>query len=158
MTLEQRVERLEAVEAVDRLMSRYGECIDNGYDLAGLEQVLTEDLEWTSNAFGSYGSRDEYLAGQATIAKGVEWAFHTMHPVAIDVHDATAASGTFYLLMLATFLDGESREPIVLSARYDNRFVKEDGRWRCSRMEVEFHQVSRLHEGWVRERFWPSPA
>jgi hypothetical protein len=157
MTLEQRIRRLEDERAIERLMARYGECVDNQYDLDGLERLLTEDLVWTSNAFGEYEGRSVYIAGQSEISKGVEWAFHVMAPIDVGVAaDGKTAEGTFYLLMLATFIDRESgsRAPIVLSARYDNRFVKADGTWRCRQMRVHFHQVSSLTEGWVVERFW----
>jgi SnoaL-like domain len=156
-TLEQRVQRLEDERAIERLMARYGECVDNEYDLNGLEQLLSEDLVWSSNAFGEYRSRSAYLAGQREISKGVDWAFHVMAPVNVDVAaDGSTAEGTFYLLMLATFIGGESgsRVPIILSARYDSCFVKGDGTWRCREMRVHFHQVSPLTKGWVVERFW----
>jgi SnoaL-like domain len=156
-TLEERVQRLEDVEAIERVMARYGECVDQSYDLAGLEQVLTEDLHWKSNAFGEYRGRVEYLNGQAEISKGVEWAFHQMVPIRVDVAGDRTAQGTFYLLMLATFVDDAgARAPIVLSARYDNSFVDDGEGWRCSRMAVEFHQVSSVTEGWVAEQFWGS--
>jgi hypothetical protein len=154
-SLEERIQKLEDVIAIERLMSRYGECVDNNYDLVGLEQVLAPDLIWSSNAFGSYEGRDAYLAGQEEIGKGVAWAFHVMAPVRVTANGSTA-DGTFYLLMLGTFLTkgGTEREPIILTARYDNEFRRYDDGWRCSRMQVKFQQVSRLAEGWVREPFF----
>lgn len=153
--LAERVQRLEDAEAIERLMSRYGECVDNNYDLVGMEAILTPDLHWESNAFGSYRDRAEYLEGQRQIAKGVEWAFHSMAPVRVDV-EGDRATGTFYLLMLATFrtTDG-GKVPIILSARYDNTFRQTADRWQCDQMKVEFHQVSVLTRGWVDERFFP---
>jgi ketosteroid isomerase-like protein len=155
--LAERVQRMEDERAIERLMKSYGECVDNNYDLAGLEQLLTDDLVWTSNAFGEYEGRDAYLAGQAEISKGVEWAFHVMSALRVDLDAGGArAAGTFYLLMLATFIGAkpDARVPIVLSARYDNSFVKEGVTWRCNRMRVNFHQVSSLTEGWVEKRYW----
>ena len=156
LTLEERLTRLEDAQAIQRVMSTYGESVDNGYDLAALERLLTQDLVWTSNAFGEYHGRKEYLEGQAQIGKGVAWAFHVMVPLRIDVLDEVRARGTFYLLMLGTFIRGDTaaREPMVISARYDNEFAKQDDVWRCSRMNVHFNQVSRLTEGWVREQYW----
>lgn len=155
-TLEDRVRRLEDVEEIQRVMTRYGAFVDASYDLDGLRTVLAEDLVWTSNAFGSFEGLDAYLAGQEEIAKGVAWAFHMMIPIDVSVSSPASATGTFYLLMLGTYLDatGSEREPIVLSARYDNEFRREEEGWRCCRMQVDFHQVSRLGEGWVREQYW----
>jgi SnoaL-like protein len=154
LTLDVRVQRIEDVEAIKRLMGSYGECVDNDYDLDGMRELLSEDLVWTSNAFGAYEGLEAYLAGQDEISKGVDWAFHQMVALRVDV-DGDAATGTFYLLMLATFVaSDDARVPIVLSARYDNEFARTAGGWRCSRMNVEFHQVSSLTEGWVGERFW----
>ena len=157
LELERRVEKLEDVKSIERMMAAYGRCVDDGYNLAGLEELLTEDLVWKSNAFGEYSGRDSYLRGQNEISKGVEWAFHAMVPIDVSLTGRDVATGIFYLLMLATFLDTEGgRQPIVLSARYDNSFRREGEAWRCSRMNVTFHQVSRLTEGWVLERFWQS--
>jgi hypothetical protein len=155
-SLADRLQRLEDERAVERVMARYGECVDNSYDLEGMEAILTEDLVWRSNAFGEYEGRDAYFDGQREISKGVDWAFHVMSPIRVEVApDGSSAEGTFYLLMLATFIGSDhGRVPIVLTARYDNNFVKSDGTWRCNRMAVNFHQVSSLHEGWVVERFW----
>jgi hypothetical protein len=155
ITLEQRIQRLEDVDAVQRLMATYGECVDNSYDLDGMRQILADDLVWTSNAFGEYQGLEAYLEGQRQISTGVEWAFHQMVPLRVDV-DGDRATGTFYLLMLATFLgDGvDTRVPIILSARYDNEFSREAAGWKCSRMGVNFHQVSPLTEGWVAKQYW----
>lgn len=156
-TTEERLQSLEDAIAIERLMARYGECVDNSYDLAGLAEILTDDLVWTSNAFGAYEGLESYLAGQAEISKGVEWAFHVMSPVRV-VTDQDVGRGTFYLLMLATFLrnEGTLRVPIILSARYDNEFRREGTGWKCSRMNVEFHQVSPVNVGWVEEQFPPA--
>jgi hypothetical protein len=156
-SLEERIRLLEDVKDIERLMARYGECVDNDYDLEGMKEILAEDLVWTSNAFGEYEGLPAYLAGQAEISKGVEWAFHAMVPVRVEVTGGSSARGTFYLLMLATFISsGGDRVPIILSARYDNEFIRANGSWACNRMNVEFHQVSTLTEGWVVERFWQS--
>jgi hypothetical protein len=154
-TLEDRVKRLEDTLAVGRVMATYGECIDNGYDWAGLESILAPDLRWESNAFGSYANRAEYFEGQRKIKAGISWAFHTYAPVRITI-EGDKAKGTFYLLMLATFLskDGSGRAPIVLSARYDNDFRRSDRGWLCERMKVQFHQVSPITRGWVEEQFF----
>jgi hypothetical protein len=154
--LDRRLRRVEDTWAIQRLMARYGECVDNGYDLEGLAELLSEDLIWESNAFGEYRGRDAYLEGQARIGAGVAWAFHMMNPLRIDFDGEDRARGTFYLFMLGTFLgpDDGSEHPVVLTARYDNTFVKRDREWRCNRMQVRFNQVSRWTEGWVKERFW----
>ncbi|HEX2232132.1 MAG TPA: nuclear transport factor 2 family protein [Thermoleophilaceae bacterium] len=153
-TLAARVQRLEDVEAISRLMSAYGRSVDDDYDLDSMAELLTHDLVWESNEFGSYHSRDEYIAGQREIARGVRWGFHHMVPVSIKPTGSDTASGVFYLLMLATFADAEGEEPMVISARYENQFRRGEDGWRCSRMNVNFHQVSPLTVGWVRERFW----
>src|SRR6266542_6911486 len=92
-SLNRRLRRLEDTMAIERLMARYGECVDNSYDLEGLEKLLSEDLIWESNAFGEYRGRDAYLEGQARIGAGVAWAFHLMNPLRIDVDGANEATG-----------------------------------------------------------------
>ena len=45
------------------------------------------------------------------------------------------------------------RDAVVMSAIYNDTFVKENGEWRFKKVEVEFHQVSDLDKGWVLQQF-----
>jgi hypothetical protein len=44
-------------------------------------------------------------------------------------------------------------DAVVMSAIYNDTFVKENGEWRFKKVEVEFHQVSDLDKGWVLQQF-----
>jgi hypothetical protein len=155
--LEQRVQRLEDIEAIKRLQSEYGRCIDRGYDLEGLARLFVEDAVWESNAFGAYQNRQEFLDGQARIAKGVRWGFHSFACNGVDVAaDGRQASGNWYLVLFGTFVrkDGTTADPLLITATYDNTFVKLDGEWRFQRMKVHFHQSSDIRKGWIEQPFW----
>jgi hypothetical protein len=155
--LEQRVQRLEDIEAIKRLQSEYGRCIDRGYDLEGLARLFVEDAVWESNAFGAYQNRQEFLEGQARIAKGVRWGFHSFACNGVDVAaDGRQASGNWYLVLFGTFVrkDGTTADPLLITATYDNTFVKLDGEWRFQRMKVHFHQSSDIRKGWTEQPFW----
>ena len=83
-------------------------------------------------------------------------------PVVKVSDDGESATGTWYLIEFATMVRPDQRdEPgaldaVVMSAIYNDAFVRENGEWRFKKVEVEFHQVSDLDKGWVLQKFRPS--
>jgi hypothetical protein len=48
----------------------------------------------------------------------------------------------------------DAADPILVTARYDNSFVKLNGQWKFKHKKVHFHQVSDFRKGWVEQPFW----
>jgi hypothetical protein len=70
--------------------------------------------------------------------------------------DGQTATGSWYLIEFATMTrpsGGDATDAVVMSAIYNDTFVKENGEWRFKKVEVEFHQVSDLDKGWVLQQF-----
>jgi hypothetical protein len=162
-SLEARLARLEDIEAIKALKARYAYYCDHGYDADGMAGLFVEDSTWTSNAFGTYHGREAIRAFQANISSQILWALHFMICPVVDVSDdGENATGSWYLIELATMVRGSDapepdvRDAVVMSAVYNDTFVREDGQWKFKKVEVEFHQVSDLDKGWVLQKFRPS--
>jgi len=162
-SLEARLARLEDIEAIKALKARYAYYCDHGYDADGMASLFVEDSTWTSNAFGTYHGREAIRAFQANISSQILWALHFMICPVVDVSDdGQDATGSWYLIELATMVRGSDapepdvRDAVVMSAVYNDTFVREDGGWKFKKVEVEFHQVSDLDKGWVLQKFRPS--
>jgi hypothetical protein len=162
-SLEARLARLEDIEAIKALKARYAYYCDHGYDADGMASLFVEDSTWTSNAFGTYHGREAIRAFQANISSQILWALHFMICPVVDVSDdGQNATGSWYLIELATMVRGSDapepdvRDAVVMSAVYNDTFVREDGQWKFKKVEVEFHQVSDLDKGWVLQKFRPS--
>lgn len=160
-----RLARIEDTEAIRLLVAHYADLCDRGYgNEPGIRErvadavaaLFVEDGTWESNFFGSYHGRAAIRELIANIGGQVKWALHYLLSPAIDVAgDGLSASGTWYLLELATMVgeDGRGLDPVVISAVYRMTFAKEDGRWRFRRMVADFQQVSNLDRGWVEQQF-----
>lgn len=155
--LEERIARLEDIEAIHRLKGRYASYCDNGYDPEALIGLFAEGANWESNAFGSYHGRDEIHRFFSTISDEIRWATHFMICPSIDIAaDRLSATGSWYLLELGTLTgtdEPDALDAVIMTANYTDTFVKRDGRWWIKDLSVRFHQVSNLDAGWVRQPF-----
>ena len=156
-SVEARLARLEDIEAIKNLKARYAYYCDHGYDADGMASLFVEDSLWMSNEFGTYHGRQEIHAFQSRISSEILWALHFMIcPVVNISDDGETASGSFYLIEFATMTrasDPKTTDAVVMSAIYNDAFVRENGEWRFKTVSVEFHQVSDLEKGWVLQKF-----
>jgi SnoaL-like domain len=156
--LEARIQRLEDVQAIQDLKMDYAKLCDEGYDADGIVALFAseEDVEWVSDVFGTHEGRDGIHQWFDNVDEEIRWALHFMvNPVIEVADDGRTATGRFYLLELATMSspDGGDPDPVILTGKYADDFVKEDGRWRFKRIEINFEQVSNLDQGWVKQQF-----
>ena len=156
-SVEARLARLEDVEAIKNLKARYAYYCDHGYDADGMASLFVEDSLWTSNSFGTYHGRAAIHEFQSRISSEILWALHFMICPVVNVSDdGQSATGSWYLIEFATMTGlpaGEVTNAVVMSAIYNDTFVRENGEWRFKTVSVEFHQVSDLDKGWVLQKF-----
>jgi hypothetical protein len=156
--VEERIARLEDERAIIRLKHQYAKYCDEGYDADKFTTLFVEDSVWESNAFGVYHGRDEIHGFISTIGRdSIHWALHYMtNPIIEVADDGESARGTWLLLELATMapVDGSGeKDAVLITANYEDDFVRVDGEWRFKKVKAQFHQVSNLDQGWVRQPF-----
>src|SRR5262245_49824524 len=155
--IEQRLARLEDIEAIQRLKERYAYYCDNGYDADGFTSLFVDEAVWESNAFGIYHGKNEIHSFISGIQTQILWATHFMICPAITVApDGHSATGRWYLLELATMTgvdDQNGRDAVVMAANYEDSFVKENGEWKIRKVKVHFHNVSNLDQGWAKQQY-----
>jgi hypothetical protein len=156
-SLEARIQRLEDIEEIRNLKMRYAQICDEGYDADSIVALYAqrEDVEWVSDVYGTHVGRDGIHAWFADVDDEIRWAIHTMlNPIVEVAPDGRTAKGWFYLFMLATMAaPGGGEDAVIMTGKYVDDFVKEDGVWRFTRIEVNFEQVSNLDQGWVKQQF-----
>jgi hypothetical protein len=155
--LETRIQNLEDIEEIRNLVETYFDCIDRGYDLATLANVLEEDFEWRSSIGPPLRSRDAFVAAQTEVSGVVAWAFHLFTPVRVDLSAKPGAAARWNTLGLHTMNPSAGSHPpeaVLYTASYDARFRKSGGRWRIATMDIDFKQLSRWTRGWVEEPFF----
>ena len=149
-TLEERVQRLEDIEAIRRLKIRYARLCDAQYDPEGLAALFTDDAVWDGGSdFGVYQGKQAIRAFFAGVSKQITFALHYMIGHAIDIAPSgNEASGIWYLCVPATM----SGRAVWLAATYDDRYRKVGGQWLFSQVKVTVAFMTPYETGWVQER------
>lgn len=151
MTIEQRLERLEASNDVRALKMKYAALCDAGYPAKELGALFVEDCVWDGGEiFGKYEGRQAIEDFFTSTPARVPWAMH--YTVSGDISvgdDAKTASASWYLWQPMT-LDGGA---VWLIARYQDKYVKTDAGWQYADLKLDVQAVTPIDKGWVEQRF-----
>jgi uncharacterized protein (TIGR02246 family) len=136
MTIEERLQRLEDLEAIRRLMLEYRSCLDRK-DIRGYANLFAADGEFVAGDMRAQGP-DEIFAlvdgmrGTLLTDRGGDDVHIVANPtIEVDGDRATADSMWLYILR------GEHDEPVLSKiGSYHDVFTREDGRWRFLRREA----------------------
>lgn len=129
MNLENRITRLEDIEAVKALKYKYAQILDSGYNPDEVAALFVEDGLWSiSGVGGTAKGRENIKTHSAKLGSSIMWGQHNMFSPIIEISDdGEHAVGDFYLLCLLTMIETESEkgeEAYVLAGKYHDCFVK----------------------------------
>lgn len=150
--IEQRIARLEALEAIRDLDARYCRALDDS-DWDTLVSLFTDDGEFIglSRARGHAELRT-FFAGLAGAGLTAFW--HHVSNLEITL-DGTDLAGARSLLWQPCVQDGV---PNIAAGRYTDTLRRVDGIWRYATKQVSFDYFVPLTEGWDRGRFTVASA
>ena len=127
-SLASRLQRLEDMEEIRNVLLDYGRFLDSR-DLAAYSRLFAKDGEWA----GGFGSVRGPAAIQLFMEKNLGTGgnrgntFHIMSNFVIDVKGDTATAWSRWTFVTP----GADGKPVISqSGRYDDMFVREDGRWK----------------------------
>ncbi len=126
------VERLEAVEAIKRLKSRYFRCMDTK-DWAGFAAVFAPDAVMDMAA--EVGSDDGIVHGNEAIAAFVRGAVdpvetvHHGHMPEIEITSPTTATGIWSMEDKLRWPEGGPLATMHGYGHYHETYVRHDGKW-----------------------------
>ncbi|MGE0486466.1 MAG: nuclear transport factor 2 family protein [Gammaproteobacteria bacterium] len=136
--LEQRITRLEDIEAIKQLKARYSHICDDMHNPDTIASVFAADGIWESPDFGQAqghaGIRELFKKFQ----KMFSFSQHNMMNPVITV-DGNRATGIWYLM--GPWNNAETGENIWMTARYDDDYVKIDGEWKYQHLRVVVRSV-----------------
>lgn len=146
-SLEERMQRLEDIEEIKRLMSLYCYHADNR-DGANWSEVFTEDGVFETDIYGTYEGRPAIRALEHR-----SFAIHYNNNPIIDI-DGDRAVGKWLLLMPCSFdaKDGGKRA-VWAAAKYENELARVDGKWLFKRVKLISIMWTPFDEGWELDRF-----
>lgn len=136
LSLEQRIDRLEARAEIGELCSAYGiACDEHDYDR--LESLFTADVRIQSrDGLMDATGRDVVMAmfGRMFAIRGP--AFHWTHDRFVTFNDTAPGTATGLVLAHAeTSPDGIAS---IAAIRYKDRYRYEDGRWKFAERQLSF--------------------
>ncbi|HTA45230.1 MAG TPA: nuclear transport factor 2 family protein [Bryobacteraceae bacterium] len=129
-SLESRVQRLEDIEGIQRVLTDYGRLLD-ARDFAGYSRLFAKDGEWV----GGFGTVKGPAAIQAFMEKNIPGPntannYHVLSNFEIDVHGDTATAWSRW----AFIVPGPDKKPtLAQGGRYEDLLVREDGHWKFKR-------------------------
>ena len=165
MTVEERLAALEAevgqlrdIESIKQLRWDYSRACDDDHNADWLVPMFTEQAEIVLNepfsgTVKGHADLREMFENNAEV-NGITWTLHYyLQPLIKIAPDGLTATGNWYLWELAVMPDEEGKEEAVwVAGEYLDEYVKEDGRWKFSRIDVNVNLLSPYSDGWVKTR------
>lgn len=132
MSLEQRLEALEARAAITDLVARYALGADRRNDPAIMGPLFAADATWSAEGFAALDGRDAIAAGLAAIAaQKILWSIHFMvAPVIVLSDDCHSGTCQWYLWELCTMQTDQGPQDQWLGGWYDATVTRTEEGWR----------------------------
>lgn len=147
-SLEQRIDRLESIEAIRQLKYTYCHYCDIGYQPELIGSLFADD------AIADYGS--DYNIGPEQVANRfrgeadrIPFAAHLVANPIIEV-DGDTAHGTWWILMPSSYIVDGTPVAKWFLAEYDEDYVRIDGQWKFKKLKIDLKFLSPHLEDWSR--------
>ena len=146
--LEKRITRLEDLESIKQLKSRYCEICDDNHDSERITSIFTDDGVWEGRGIGKAQGHAEIKALFENFQKTISYSQHMVLNPIIDVN-GTTATGVWYFFGPFTFY--EENQAMWQAARYREDYEKIDGIWKIKHLRVKGPGMSARYEaGWAK--------
>lgn len=147
LSLAVRIARLEAMQAIERLIADLGHAFDLGPSAAALRPLFTAAATFTIDGYGVLHGADAIADGVAGNAEsGFRWTLHYLVSPRIDLaDDGASAELSFMLWEAATAASGRA---YWIGGSYHARAIADAGAWRFERLELRADLISHYAEGW----------
>jgi ketosteroid isomerase-like protein len=139
MSLEERVRRLEDIEAIKDVTARYAAAVNKGWDgetvdVSAMPSILAQDVRWESEDTGvSAVGLDAIMAGLPESTAMVDLSMHSFLNPVIEVGGDQAAGR--WLLSIASIVDADPRAVYMSS---DMTYTRTADGWRIQSVRMHF--------------------
>jgi hypothetical protein len=151
-TLEQRIARLEDIEAIKNVIVRFARGADDGCNPDMLRPLFTDDAVFDVGELDTYRGGDEIVRKMhANNKTGFYWTIHYLISPVITIADDGRTAEAFYYLWepAATPRPGDQDQAYWIGGWYDAKLVKNDsGQWRYQYLKLTIKLMSPYDEGW----------
>lgn len=148
--LEKRIQILEDIEAIKQLKNEYMLACDDSYNPERIAALFVEDGVWDGGELdGVHHGREEIKEWFRHCSKENLFAVHMAMAPIVEV-DGDTARGRWYMNMYMTHV---KHGATLYADKYDDQFVKIDGKWYFKYLNVREQIACVFTEGWAEDRF-----
>jgi len=146
--LEERITRLEDLEAIKQLKARYCEICDDDHNPERIASIFTENGIWEGRGIGKAQGHEEIKELFQNFQRMISYAQHMVLNPIIEIV-GTSATGVWYFFGPFTFY--ENNQAMWQAARYHEDYEKVDGIWKIKHLRVKGPSMSAKYEaGWAK--------
>ena len=146
--LERRIRTLEDIEEIKKLKARYCLYCDDNFNADALVGLFTGEAVWEGDNLGRHEGHEAIRSFYKTISQRLTFAIHYVANPIIQV-SGDAAHGAWYLLEPGI---REGKQAIWIAGRYEDDYVKVDGRWLFSKVNLKILVRTPYEDGWAKQR------
>ena len=150
--LEQRIQKLEDIEAIKDLKARYAAACDDKYNPEKMGKLFTRDAVWDGGKeFGAYKGRAAIKRFFRKVSKDIVFAAHYFVQPVIKVRkQGDTATAKWYVWMTATL---KGNNAVWVSGLEYDKYRKVDGVWLMSEMRLKLFFMTPYEQGWHKTPF-----
>ncbi|NRA38763.1 MAG: nuclear transport factor 2 family protein [Planctomycetes bacterium] len=158
--LEQRLQRLEDVEAIRNLKHAYCYACDDNYNVEQLKKLFAPDAVWEAEGFGTYTGPDEIAGFFNDVSSSIVAAAHlVMNDLIHIADDGKTAQGIWRNSQPITIKGEDGKQHALwMLARYDEDYIKigngVNAEWYFQKLVATIQYSAPYEDGWA--DIWPS--
>ena len=145
--LEERITRLEDLEAIKQLKARYCEICDDNHNAERITSIFTEDAIWEGRGIGKAQGHVEIKALFENFQKTISYSQHMVLNPIIEIHGINATAVWYFFGPFTFFKNNQAKWQ---AARYKEDYKKTDGEWKISHLCIKGPGMSADYRaGWA---------
>ena len=148
---EARIRRLEDIEEIKQLQARYCYFIDT-LQMEKVPDLFADDFTAEYDPLGAFATKEELLGFLNGAGAGASMMSHQVMTPLIEV-DGDKATGTWYLFGPFTAKAPHGEVANWIQGKYENDYVRADGKWKFGHLRFKFRLQSPYEDGWVKTPF-----
>ena len=153
--IEERLARLEDIEAIRLLKARYARFCDDDYNPEALAPLFTENAIWDGGPLGRFEGREAIRTFFSNAASVMPYAIHHVTNPEIEVA-GDRAEGRWLLWQPCVHAEGD--QALWMAGAYHDQYRREAGEWRFADVQITLKMLSPYEAGWSQARMIEVPA